>query len=64
MSKHSGYLTIAQFRERYPMGTSTLYRIAGRGELTIKKLGSASRIAVDEAERWAATLPTMGGDNA
>jgi hypothetical protein len=57
----SGYLTISQFRERYPMGSSTLYRIVNRGELRITKLGAASRIAVAEAERWAASLPQIGG---
>jgi excisionase family DNA binding protein len=58
---NNGYLTIAQFRELYPMGSSTLYRLVARGELRITKIGSASRIAVDEAKRWAASLPTFGG---
>ncbi len=56
-----GYFTLNQFRQRYPMGTSTLYRLVARGELRLTKLGAASRIAVSEAERWAASLPVIGG---
>ena len=55
------FLTIAQFSERYQVSRSAIYRLAQAGDFTIIKFGRSSRIAFDEAEAWAASLPTMGG---
>lgn len=55
------FITINQFCERFQCHRSTVYRLARAGALTIVKFGRSSRIAVDEAEAWAASLPVMGG---
>ena len=57
----SGFMTVRQFLELYPIGRTTLYRLAKAGELQIVKVGRASRIARADAERWAASLPKLGG---
>lgn len=55
------FLTLKQFSQRYQVSRSTIYRLAHSGAFTIVKFGRSSRIAFDEAEAWAATLPVMGG---
>ena len=55
------FMTLAQFGERYQVSRSTVYRLAQTGAFAIVKFGRSSRIAVDEAEAWAASLPVMGG---
>lgn len=55
------YITLNQFCERFQCSRSTVYRLAHAGTLTIVKFGRSSRIALDEAEAWAASLPVMGG---
>lgn len=54
------FLTLAQFGERYQLSRSTIYRLANSGAVTIIKFGRSSRISLEEAEAWAAALPTMG----
>lgn len=54
------FITIAQFGHRYQLSRSTIYRLAHGGAVTIVKFGRSSRIALDEVEAWAASLPTMG----
>ena len=56
------FLTLAQFGQRYQVSRSTIYRLAQSGAVTIIKFGRSSRIAFDEAEGWAASLPSMGGE--
>lgn len=56
------YITLNQFCERFQCSRSTVYRLAHAGAFTIVKFGRSSRIAVEDAEAWAASLPTMGGD--
>lgn len=55
------FITLNQFCERFQCHRSTVYRLAHAGAFTIVKIGRSSRIALDEAEAWAASLPTMGG---
>ena len=55
------FLTLAQFADRYQVSRSTIYRLAQGGAFEIIKFGRSSRIAFDEAEAWAASLPVMGG---
>lgn len=54
------FLTLAQFGQRYQVSRSTIYRLAQSGNITIVKFGRSSRIAFDQAEAWAASLPPMG----
>ena len=54
------FVTLAQFCQRYQLSRSTVYRLAHRGAFTIVKFGRSSRIALDEVEAWAASLPAMG----
>lgn len=56
------FLTVTQFGQRYQVSRSTVYRLAHSGAFTIVKFGRSSRIALDEVEAWAASLPTMGGE--
>jgi excisionase family DNA binding protein len=60
-SSSQRFLTLAQFGRRYQVSRSTIYRLAHVGAFTIFKFGRSSRIALDEAEAWAAALPTMRG---
>lgn len=55
------FLTLSQFSQRYQVSRSTIYRLAQSGAFTIIKFGRSSRIAFEEAENWAASLPAMGG---
>lgn len=55
------FLTLGQVCQRYQVSRSTVYRLAHGGAFTIVKFGRSSRIAFDEAEAWAASLPVMGG---
>lgn len=54
------FLTVNQFCQRFQVSRSTAYRLAHAGAFAIIKFGRSSRIAFDEAEAWAASLPTMG----
>lgn len=54
------FLTLTQFCQRYQVSRSTIYRRAEAGDFKIIKFGRSSRIAFDEAEAWAASLPAMG----
>ncbi|MDE2041689.1 MAG: helix-turn-helix domain-containing protein [Alphaproteobacteria bacterium] len=55
-------MTIQEFRTQYPMGHTTLYRKVKSGEIRLTKFGRSTRIAKAEAERWASSLPTIGGN--
>lgn len=54
-------MTLAQFRARYSISTTQLYREVKDGRLRLRKLGVASRVAREDAERWAAKLPIKEG---
>lgn len=61
----SELMTVADFCARYRIGKTSLYREAAAGRLTLRKFGAATRIACEDAEAWAASLPIVeGGANA
>lgn len=53
-------MTVADFCARYSIGKTSLYREVAAKRLTIRKFGTATRIARSDAERWAASLPCQG----
>jgi len=57
-------LRIPEFCERYAQSRSAAYREIAAGRLRITKVGAATRIKVKDAEAWAASLPTKGGEAA
>jgi excisionase family DNA binding protein len=62
MQAPSELMTVADFCERYRIGKTSLYREAAAGRITLRKFGSATRIAREDAEAWAASLPIIAGD--
>jgi hypothetical protein len=63
----SELMTVGDFCARYRIGKTSLYREAAAGRLTLRKFGAATRIALEDAEAWAASLPIVEGganDNA
>jgi len=50
-------LTVAEFKETYRVSHSTFYRQVAEGRLRTIKIGRATRISQEEAERWASELP-------
>lgn len=58
-------MTVADFCHRYRIGKTSLYREAAAGRIRLRKFGAATRIAREDAEAWAASLPiVVGGANA
>jgi hypothetical protein len=57
-------MTLADFRQRYSISNTQLYREVAAGRLRLRKLGTASRIAREDAEAWAASLPIREGEAA
>lgn len=57
-------MTMGEFLARYSVGRTTAYREVAAGRLRIRKLGSATRVAREDAERWMASLPIRGGEAA
>ena len=55
-------LTVAEFKDRYKISHSAFYREVAANRIPIKKIGRATRVALADAETWAASLPTQGGD--
>lgn len=58
----AGFMTPPEFMETYKTSRSAFYREVQAGRLRIRKIGRATRIAVADAEAWAASLPTQGGE--
>ena len=54
-------LTLADFRRRYSISNTQLYREVAAKRLQLRKMGTASRIARIDAENWAAGLPIREG---
>ena len=54
-------MTLADFRQRYSISNTQLYREVAAGRLRLRKMGAASRIARADAEVWARHLPIRGG---
>ena len=60
----SELMTVADFCARYRVGKTSLYREAAAGRIALRKFGAATRIAREDAEAWAASLPvSTGGAN-
>ncbi|WP_417592079.1 helix-turn-helix domain-containing protein [Parasphingorhabdus sp.] len=57
-------MTINDFMKRYSISRSQTYRLAASKQLTIVKMGTASRIRREDAEAWAASLPEYKGEAA
>jgi len=55
-------LTVAEFKNRYKISHSAFYREVAAHRIPIRKIGRATRIALTDAEAWAASLPTHGGE--
>lgn len=51
-------LTVADFKSRYKISHSAFYREVAGKRIPIRKIGRSTRIAVADAEAWAASLPT------
>ena len=56
-------MTVGEFLARYSIARTTFYREAAKAgsPLKLRKLGTATRIARDDAEAWAASLPVRQG---
>ena len=59
----SELITVADFCTRYRIGRTSLYREAAAGRIKLRKFGAATRIALEDAEQWAASLPLYRGSN-
>jgi excisionase family DNA binding protein len=57
-------LTINDFMERYSISRTQVYRLVNQGKIPLLKMGTASRIRREDAEAWAASLPTYQGEAA
>lgn len=57
-------MTVTDFCARYSIGRTSFYREAAAGRITLRKFGTATRIAREDAERWAASLPVSQGEAA
>jgi hypothetical protein len=57
-------MTVTDFLSRYSIGRTSFYREVHAGRLTIRKFGTASRVARVDAEAWAAALPVVTGEAA
>ncbi len=55
-------MTVAGFCARYSIGRSSVYREANAGRLKLRKFGAATRISRTDAQQWADSLPTSGGE--
>jgi hypothetical protein len=55
-------LTVAEFKGRYKISHSAFYREVAANRIPIRKIGRATRIALADAEKWAASLPTQTGE--
>lgn len=53
-------LKVPEFLELYSISRTAFYREVGAGRLSLTKIGSASRVAIADAEAWAAALPKQG----
>lgn len=49
-------LTVQEFLDNYALSRSSLYRAVKAGDLKITKIGRSTRVAVEDAEAWLASL--------
>jgi len=52
----SEFLTVAEFKDRYKISHSAFYREVAAKRIPIRKIGRSTRIALSDAEKWAASL--------
>lgn len=57
-TKMTQLLTVQEFKDRYSISHSAFYREVAAKRIPIRKIGRSTRIAVADAEAWAASLPT------
>lgn len=50
-------MSISEFQDQYGVSRSTIYRLAQKGHLSMVKVGQATRIPVQDADRWFRNLP-------
>lgn len=50
-------ISISEFKEQYGVSRSTVYRLAQKGHIPLVKIGNATRIPVEDADRWYRNLP-------
>ncbi len=60
----TGLLTVPQFLQTYALTRSSFYREVNRGAIPLVKCGRSTRVAVADAEAWAASLPRKCGSAA
>ncbi|MEP2990613.1 MAG: helix-turn-helix domain-containing protein [Parasphingorhabdus sp.] len=53
-------ITIAEFCKIYRVSRSTFYRLVSGGDITIIKIGGATRIKVEDANSW---FESLSADN-
>jgi hypothetical protein len=56
--------TVADFLGRYSISRTSFYREVAANRIRIRKFGTATRIAREDAEAWAASLPISNGEAA
>jgi hypothetical protein len=54
-------MTLADFRRRYSISNTQLYREVAAGRLRLRKMGAASRIAREDADEWKRSLGVREG---
>lgn len=57
-------MTVADFLARYSVSRSSFYREVAAGRIKLRKFGTASRVARNDAETWAERLPMVTGGQA
>ncbi len=55
-------LTVQEFLALAKIGHSTFYREVSAGRLRVTKIGTATRIAMADAQAWLESLPTQTGE--
>jgi hypothetical protein len=62
MDHPSPILTLKEFQKEYKCSHGQTYREIAAGRLKVRKMGRATRVTRPDADAWAASLPTMGGE--
>lgn len=57
-------MKVADFLAHYSIGKTSFYREVAANRIRIRKFGTATRIAREDAEAWAASLPVSNGGGA
>ncbi len=55
------FYTVNEFLKSYAISRTEFYRQVNKGKIRLTKLGTASRIAKNDAQAWADSLPTYAG---